>query len=119
MTAYLHYDPSTDSLYVKLRPGEAIGNRVLRDDVVIDLGADGEPVGYDIQHASQHADAIAKALAVLRRRFAGKAHRQSGGVAGSRKRIDPSMLREITDRMRLQPESAGDFVRRMRDEDRY
>src|SRR5882672_4131119 len=119
MTTHIDYDPATDSLYIKLRPGEAVGNRVLSDDVVIDLGGDGEPVGYDIQHASQHADAIAEALADLRRLFASEVHRQSGGVAGRRKRIDPSMLREMTDRMRLQSESAGDFIRRMRDEDRY
>jgi uncharacterized protein YuzE len=115
----LDYDPATDSLYVKLRPGEAVGNRVLSDDVVIDLGADDAPVGYDIQHASQNADAIAEALDYSRRRFAGEAHRQSGPVAGSRKRIDPSTLREMTDQMPMQRESAGDFIRRMRDEDRY
>ncbi len=36
-----------------------------------------------------------------------------------RKRIDPSALREVTDRMPPQPEPARDFVRRMRDDDRY
>jgi uncharacterized protein YuzE len=64
------YDPATDSLYIKLRAGTSFDNRVVSDDVVIDLGQDGEPVGYDIQHASRHAEAIAEALGVLRQRHA-------------------------------------------------
>jgi uncharacterized protein YuzE len=139
MSAEFDYDPATDSLYIKLRPGLSVENRIVGDDVVIDLDADGEPVGYDIQHASQHADAIAQALAYLRCRFAAEAHRQSGAVAASpqekedqafidgisasagtpRKRIDIAALRAATDATPMQPESAGDFVRRMRDEDRY
>ena len=65
MSADLEYDPTTDSLYIKLRPGESVENRIVNDDVVIDIGADGEPVGYDIQHASRHADAIAEVLGYL------------------------------------------------------
>jgi uncharacterized protein YuzE len=64
------YDPTTDSLCIKLRPGESVNNRIVSDDVVIDLGADGEPVGYDIQHATRHADAIAEALGYLHQRHA-------------------------------------------------
>jgi uncharacterized protein YuzE len=70
MSAEFDYDPATDSLYIKLRPGESIENRILGDDVVIDLGLDGEPVGYDIQHASRHAEAIAEALGYLHQRHA-------------------------------------------------
>ena len=70
MSADLDYDPTTDSLYIKLRPGESVGNRIVSDDVVIDLGADGEPVGYDIQHASLHAETIAEALGYLHQRHA-------------------------------------------------
>lgn len=70
MTADFDYDPATDSLYIKLRPGESVDNRILNEDVVIDLGADGEPVGYDIQHASRRADAIAEALGYLHQRAA-------------------------------------------------
>jgi uncharacterized protein YuzE len=70
MSAAFDYDPETDSLYIKLRPGESVDNRILSDDVVIDLGSDGEPVGYDIQHASKHADAIAEALGYLHQRHA-------------------------------------------------
>ena len=36
-----------------------------------------------------------------------------------RKRIDVSALRAMTDAMPVQPETARDFVRRMRDADRY
>jgi len=60
---------STDSLYIKLRPGKSVDNRIVSDDVVIDLDADGEPVGYD-QHAGNHADAIAEALGYLHQRHA-------------------------------------------------
>lgn len=70
MSATFDYDASTDSLYIKLHPGESVDNRILSDDIVIDLGADGEPVGYDIQHASLHADAIAEALGYLHQREA-------------------------------------------------
>jgi uncharacterized protein YuzE len=70
MSADLDYDAATDSLYIKLRPGASVDNRIVGDDVVIDLGSDGEPVGYDIQHASQHADVIAEALGRLHERHA-------------------------------------------------
>jgi uncharacterized protein YuzE len=70
MNVEFAYDPATDSLYIKLRAGESVDNRILNDDVVIDLGTDGEPVGYDIQHASCHADAIAEALGYVHTRHA-------------------------------------------------
>ncbi|HEV8680584.1 MAG TPA: DUF2283 domain-containing protein [Stellaceae bacterium] len=70
MSAEFDYDPSTDSLYIKLRPGSSVDNRIVGDDVVIDVGADGEPVGYDIQHASKHPEAIAEALGYLHERHA-------------------------------------------------
>jgi uncharacterized protein YuzE len=70
MTEAFEYDPATDSLYIKLRSGASVDNRIVGEDVVIDLGEDGEPVGYDIQHASRHADAIAEALVRLHRRHA-------------------------------------------------
>jgi uncharacterized protein YuzE len=70
MSGEFDYDPSTDSLYIKLRPGPSVNNRIVNDDVVIDLDAGGEPIGYDIQHASRHAEAIAEALGYLHQRFA-------------------------------------------------
>jgi hypothetical protein len=44
---------------------------------------------------------------------------QETAVRRPRRRIDVALLRAMTDAMPMQPESAGDFVRRMRDEDRY
>jgi len=70
MSTDFDYDPATDSLYIKLSSGPSVDNRIINDDVVIDLGADGEPVGYDIQHASQHPEAIAEALGFLHQRHA-------------------------------------------------
>jgi len=70
MNAEFDYDAATDSLYIKLRPGESVDNRIVGDDIVVDIGIDGEPVGYDIQHASQHPEAIAEALGYLHQRHA-------------------------------------------------
>jgi prevent-host-death family protein len=36
-----------------------------------------------------------------------------------RRRVDPAMLRAVTNAMPMQREGAAVFVRRMRDEDRY
>jgi len=38
---------------------------------------------------------------------------------GKKQPIDVEALRKLTSSMTMQPDSAGDFVRRMRDEDRY
>ncbi len=40
-------------------------------------------------------------------------------IAQPKKRIDVSMLREITADMAVQAEPAGKFMRRIRDEERY
>ncbi len=49
----------------------------------------------------------------------GKPIAQLTAIDVRRKRIDASALRTITDAMPIQPESARDFVRRMRDGERY
>ena len=49
------YDRATDSLYIELRPLPAARTVEVEEDVMLDLGEDGEPVGYDIQHASGSA----------------------------------------------------------------
>ena len=54
----LSYDKSTDSLYIELRPLPATRTREIEPDVNLDMGADGEPVGYDVQHASEKRDLI-------------------------------------------------------------
>ena len=54
-----HYDRSTDSLHIKVREIPATTSRVVDDDFVIDNGADGQPVGYEIQHASERQQLVA------------------------------------------------------------
>jgi uncharacterized protein YuzE len=57
-----HYDKSTDSLYVEVRPLPAARTVELEEDVMLDLGEDGEPVGYDIQHASTKQNFIGRLI---------------------------------------------------------
>ena len=54
------YDRTTDSLYIELRPLAATRTVEVEPDVMLDLGEDGEPVGYDIQHASGKRELIAR-----------------------------------------------------------
>jgi antitoxin (DNA-binding transcriptional repressor) of toxin-antitoxin stability system len=49
----------------------------------------------------------------------GKPLVQLSALARPRKPIDVARLRAVTEREPVQTESAGEFVRRMRDEDRY
>lgn len=58
MSVRLSYDKATDSLYIELRTLPAKRTREIEADVMLDLGADGEPVGYDVQHASKKRDLI-------------------------------------------------------------
>jgi prevent-host-death family protein len=55
-------------------------------------------------------------VAITRR---GKAVARLTAAAKPRKRVDAALLRAITDAMPPQTETAGVFVRRMRDEDRF
>ena len=56
------YDKATDSLYVEVRPLPSVRTIEIEDDIMLDLGADGEPVGYDIQHASTKKQFIARLI---------------------------------------------------------
>jgi uncharacterized protein YuzE len=56
------YNKSTDSLYVEVRALPSCRTVEIEDDVIVDYGSDGEPVGYDIQHASTKADFIARII---------------------------------------------------------
>ncbi|WP_119679970.1 DUF2283 domain-containing protein [Indioceanicola profundi] len=56
------YDPSTDSLYIEVRPLPAARTVEVEPDVIVDYGADGQPVGYDIQHASTKPDLVARLI---------------------------------------------------------
>ena len=52
----LHYDPETDSLYIDLNAKPGTDAQEIVDGMVVDLDADGRPVGIDIQNASQTPD---------------------------------------------------------------
>ena len=52
----LHYYPETDSLYVEFKPTPGAETREITDGLNVDLDANGEVVGFDIDHASKHLD---------------------------------------------------------------
>jgi uncharacterized protein YuzE len=52
----LRYDPETDSLYIELRAEPGAESREIADGLNVDLNAEGEVVGFDIDHASTHLD---------------------------------------------------------------
>jgi uncharacterized protein YuzE len=56
------YDKSTDSLYVEVRPMPSSRTVEIEEDIMLDVGEDGRPVGYDIQHASTKTDFIARLI---------------------------------------------------------
>jgi prevent-host-death family protein len=60
--------------------------------------------------------AAGEPVCILRR---GKAVAQLIAAERERKPIDPSVLRAVTDPMPRQRETARDFIRRMRDDERY
>lgn len=52
----LHYYAETDSLYIELNTRPGAEAREVADGVVVDLDADGNIVGIDIDHASKKLD---------------------------------------------------------------
>lgn len=56
------YDKSTDSLYVEVRPMPSCRTVEIAEDIMVDYGSDGEPVGYDIQHASTKTAFVAQLI---------------------------------------------------------
>jgi uncharacterized protein YuzE len=54
------YDKATDSLYVEVRPLPSRRTIEIEQDIMLDIGVDGLPVGYDIQHASRKSEFIAR-----------------------------------------------------------
>jgi prevent-host-death family protein len=76
----------------------------------------------NLAHAKAHLSelveeaASGETICITRR---GKPIAQISAIARPRKPIDIAALRALTETMPMQPESAGEFVRRMRDEDRY
>lgn len=63
----IRYYPDTDTMYVELRPGPTTGGEDAAEDLVIHYGDDGQPSGYEIEHASTHPEHIAAALRLMRR----------------------------------------------------
>jgi prevent-host-death family protein len=69
-------------------------------------------------HLSELVDrAVAGETICITRR--GKPVAQITAIRTPREPIDFAALRALTERSTMQSESAGDFIRRMRDEDRY
>jgi uncharacterized protein YuzE len=56
------YDKSTDSLYIEVRPLPSCRTLEIEEDIMLDIGEDGRPVGYDIQHASTKTEFIARLI---------------------------------------------------------
>ena len=56
------YDKTTDSLYVEVRPLPSARTVEIEEDIMLDIGSDGDPVGYDIQHASSKTEFIARLI---------------------------------------------------------
>ena len=52
----LEYYKETDSLYIDLSPKASTESQEVADGIVIDLDANGDIVGIDIQHASEKLD---------------------------------------------------------------
>jgi uncharacterized protein YuzE len=52
----LHYYPETDSLYIELKSAPGAEAREIVAGLVVDLDANGEVVGFDIDQASRKLD---------------------------------------------------------------
>ena len=52
----LHYYPETDSLYIELKSVPGFQAREIVEGLVVDLDANGDVVGFDIDHASSKLD---------------------------------------------------------------
>jgi uncharacterized protein YuzE len=52
----LHYYPETDSLYIELKEVPRTQTREIVEGLVVDLDANGDVVGFDIDHASHKLD---------------------------------------------------------------
>jgi uncharacterized protein YuzE len=52
----LRYYPETDSLYIELNDAPGAKVREIVEGLVVDLDANGDVVGFDIDHASRKLD---------------------------------------------------------------
>ncbi len=52
----LHYYPETDSLYIELKAVPGVETREVAEGLIVDLDAQGQVVGFDIDGASARFD---------------------------------------------------------------
>jgi len=52
----IEYFPDTDSLYIDLAERPGADTREIGEGIVLDIDAEGHPVGIDIDQASKHLD---------------------------------------------------------------
>jgi uncharacterized protein YuzE len=52
----LHYYPETDSLYIELKSAPGTQTREIVEGLNVDLDANGDVIGFDIDHASDKLD---------------------------------------------------------------
>lgn len=52
----LHYYPESDSLYIELKDVPGTQTREIVEGLLVDLDANGDVVGFDIDHASDKLD---------------------------------------------------------------
>ena len=52
----LHYYPETDSLYIELKSSPGVEARQVVEGLIVDLDANGNVIGFDIDHASRKLD---------------------------------------------------------------
>jgi uncharacterized protein YuzE len=52
----LHYYPETDSLYIELSEAPGAETREIVDGLIVDLDANGNVIGFDIDNASAKLD---------------------------------------------------------------
>ena len=55
----IQYFPDTDTLYIDLANRSSTASEVISESIIVDLDADGKPVGITIEHYSQTADSTA------------------------------------------------------------
>jgi hypothetical protein len=69
------YDPATDTLLVELRPwpsaspaevNDEVGGEDVEPGLVVHYAPEGRPHAFEVEHASERPDLVARALSALR-----------------------------------------------------
>jgi len=61
----IEYYPDTDKLYIALKQGDASDSHEIQADIVADFDKHGVIIGFEIEHASRHADLTSLELTSL------------------------------------------------------